>query len=251
MSPLLEEPALAFDGVTVERSGVRVLDAVTATVTPGAITAVAGPSGAGKSTLLRLCNRLELPTVGQIRYRGTDLARWDAPALRREVGMVFQRPALFDGTVADNLRVARADLDRDAMRAAVEEVGLDAVLLDRPAARLSGGEAQRLCLARALTNRPRVLLADEPTAALDPRLRLAFERLIRHLTAEDAMTVLWVTHDVSQLRRIADLAIVLLSGQVAYSGTVAGLEDAHGEVQEFLGGASAPASQEVSHRHDR
>ena len=174
---------------------------------------VAGASGAGKSTLLRLCNRLEVPTSGTVSYRGHDLQDVDPLDLRRRVGMVFQRAVLFAGTVRDNLEVATPGLDEAGYAEALERVSLDGSFLERQAATLSGGEAQRMCLARTLLTGPETLLLDEPTSALNAEPKLAFERLTQEL-AEQGVTVLWVTHDLEQLRRLGGRAIYLEGGRV-------------------------------------
>ncbi len=210
------------------------LDEVSGQIPGRQVTVVAGPSGVGKTTLLRLCNRLEVPDQGRILYRGRDIADLDPLQLRREVGMVFQHPALFGGTVRDNLAVADPKAASDTYADALRRVSLDPALLNRQAASLSGGEAQRVCLARTLITGPQVLLADEPTSGLDLTPRLAFERLIRGLTS-DGMTVVWVTHDLDQLRRLADNVLVLIAGRFAYSGPSDRL-DRIPELAQFLSG---------------
>jgi putative ABC transport system ATP-binding protein len=176
---------------------------------------VAGPSGAGKSTLLRCCNRLEAPDAGVVRYRGEDLAARDVLAHRREVGMVFQQPVLFPGTVRDNLHVADPGLDDHAAAALLQRAALAPAFLDREAGSLSGGEGQRACLARALATRPRVLLMDEPTSALDRDATLLLERLMGEL-ADDGVPVVLVTHDDEQRGRVADAVLELREGQVTH-----------------------------------
>jgi putative ABC transport system ATP-binding protein len=180
---------------------------------------VVGPSGAGKSTLLRLCNRLEAPTSGTVRFRGDDVASLDPLALRRRVGMVFQRPTPFPGTVRDNLMVAAPGLDDGAAKEVLGRADLPPRFLDRPAHELSAGEAQRVCLARTLVTAPEVLLMDEPTSSVDPRSRRALEEMTRAL-ATDGVPVLWVTHDHGQARRLADHVIVLSAGRIDYAGTM-------------------------------
>ena len=177
------------------------------------ITVVAGPSGAGKTTLLRLCNRLEVPTGGTVCYRGEDVQYVDPLDLRRRVGMVFQRPVLFAGTVRDNLEVAAPGLGDSAYADALERVSLDGSFLDRVASTCSGGEAQRMCLARTLLTGPETLLLDEPTSALNEEPKLAFERLTNELAAQ-GVTVIWVTHDLEQLRRLGGRAVYLERGRV-------------------------------------
>jgi putative ABC transport system ATP-binding protein len=213
-----QPPLFAFEHVSVGPEGARRLHGLDATLPPGGLTVIAGPSGAGKSTLLRLCNRLEVPSAGAVRHRGTDVAERDPLELRREVAMVFQRPVTFAGSVRDNLHEADRTLDDDACAELLERAGLGASFLQRDAGELSGGEAQRACLARALATRPRVLLMDEPTSSLDGDAAAVLERLARGLVA-DGTPVVWVTHDQEQLRRLADHVLMLDSGRVDRSGT--------------------------------
>jgi putative ABC transport system ATP-binding protein len=206
-------PQLQFDEVSLRLdTGQLLLDRVSARVEAGAITVVAGPSGAGKSTLLRLGDRLEVPTSGRVLFEGVDVAAMDPCDLRRRVGMVFQRPVLFAGTVIDNLRVADDLATRDRLIAELELVGLGAEFLGRTGDDLSGGEAQRVCIARTLLTEPRVLLMDEPTSALDPTNRRAVEELARDL-AERGLAIMWVSHDHDQVERLADHVIVLHDGR--------------------------------------
>lgn len=203
-----------FHEVVVRVEGRDLLDRISVEVADGAnLTCILGPSGSGKSTLLRLCNRLEVPTSGTVAFRGDDIAALDPLALRRTVGMVFQRPTLFPGTVRDNLRVAAPDASDAAMVAALERAALDASFLSRVGDALSGGEAQRACLARTLLAEPEVLLMDEPTSALDPTATGELERLGRDLVGA-GMPILWVTHDLEQADRIADHRLTLDAGRL-------------------------------------
>lgn len=202
---------LRFDHVSVLAEGAAVLDDVDLELGLDGVVAVVGPSGAGKTTLLRLCNRLEVPTAGRVLLDGRDLAGIDPVALRRRVGMIFQQPAVFAGTVEDNL--AAAGPSALGCAEALARVGLPADLLARRADDLSGGEAQRVCLARALRTEPEVLLMDEPTAALDPRSREVVEDLALDL-ARGGTPSLWVTHDLDQARRLARHVVVLVEGRV-------------------------------------
>lgn len=212
-----------------------ILRGVTLDISCSGITAIAGPSGAGKTSLLRLLDRLSQPTEGSVSWGGRPLGEWDPCDLRRRVGMVFQRPPVFPGTVRDNLCVARPTLDDSAAMTVLERVGLPGEILDRVAGDLSGGEAQRMCFARALLTEPAVLLADEPTASLDGAARRTIEELARRL-ADDGMPLVWVSHDVEQLRRLADRVIVLAAGSVVAVGTLDDL-DRHDDplVRELVG----------------
>lgn len=236
-APCDDRAVALFDlvAVSVEGDDGPILDDVTLAIPESGITVVVGPSGAGKTTLLRLLNRLDVPTTGAVRFRGDDLGDLDPLWLRRHAGMVFQRPALFGGTVRDNLLVAAPDGDDGGFGRALEGAELPPVILDRPAGDLSGGEAQRVCLARTLLTEPEVLLMDEPTSALDARPRLALERLTRSL-ADGGVPVVWVTHQLDQMRRLADHVVVLVDGRVRFSGTPVDLaRDTDPEVAAFSG----------------
>jgi len=205
-------------------------------VPAGGVTVVVGPSGSGKSTLLRCCNRLEVPTAGRVLFRGDDVAGLEPLWLRRRVGMVFQRPTPFPGTVRDNLRVAEPSISDAAARLVLEQVGLSAGFLDRVATELSGGEAQRVCLARTLATKCEVVLMDEVTSSVDPVQRYSLEALTRSLSSH-GVPVLWVTHDLVQMRRIADHVLVLIEGRIACSSPLEVLDaDAPASVRAFLDG---------------
>lgn len=205
----LENLTKAYDGRTV-------LDLASLDVTPGEILALVGPSGSGKSTLLRLLNMLEAPTSGTLMYAGQVITPPVPLELRREVTTVFQHPVLLRGDVASNvayslqLRGQRAD---DRVRELLERVGLLA-LARTPARKLSGGEMQRVALARALVIKPRVLLLDEPTANLDPYNVSLIEEIVREQNQTHGMTVVVVTHNIFQARRLATRVGVLLGGKL-------------------------------------
>jgi putative ABC transport system ATP-binding protein len=209
-------PLFALEEVTVAGARRPRLDRVSLALgADGGVTVLQGPSGSGKSTLLRLLNRLVAPDAGIVRYRGADLAARDVLAHRREVGMVFQAPVLFPGTVADNLAVAEPDAATDPA-ALLARCGLPpADFLTREASTLSGGEAQRACLARALATRPRVLLMDEPTSALDADAATTIETLARTLSTDDGVAIILVTHDPAQAARLGDHVISLREGRLA------------------------------------
>jgi putative ABC transport system ATP-binding protein len=207
-------PLFELLDVSLEIDGTTILDHVDLAIADRGITVLVGPSGAGKSTVLRLLDRLEVPTSGEVRFRGRPLADLDVLALRRRVGMVFQRPAPFPGTVRDNLHVADSGADEEALGAALRAARLDAAFLDRPADDLSGGEAQRMCLARTLVTHPEVLLMDEPTSALDPAARRSLERTALRLV-DEGRELVWVTHDLEQARRLGGEIVVLVGGRIA------------------------------------
>jgi putative ABC transport system ATP-binding protein len=204
--------------VSLSRGDRRVLDAVSAEIPVGA-TAIVGPSGAGKSTLLRLLNRLADPGAGTIVFRGRPLEEYDPLALRREVSLVPQLPALLEGTVESNLRYA-ADLaskDLDAERC-LRLAGLDPAFADRDVAKLSVGEQQRAMLARALAQEPAVLLLDEPTSALDQATRDAIEATLAELRRELEISIVLVSHDPEQARRLGEWVVRLADGRAIEAG---------------------------------
>ncbi len=210
-------PAVEMTGVSLRRGDRTVLRDVDLSIPPRGITVLVGPSGSGKSSLLRLMNRLEAPETGTVRVLGADVATRDPLALRRQVGMVFQRPIPFAGTVRDNLRVAAPDAPEADLVDALGRAGLDGGFIDREATALSGGEAQRMCLARSLAAGPSVLLMDEPTSALDADASAVVERTGRAL-ADAGVPLIWVTHDMGQAGRIADHVVRLKDGRVLASG---------------------------------
>jgi putative ABC transport system ATP-binding protein len=203
----------------VTRGGKVVVESVSAIVGDVPVTMLVGVSGAGKTSLLRLLNRLDVPSAGSVVYRGNDLATLDPLWLRRTVAYVAQRPALFPGTVLDNLREADPAVPDHVAAAACARVRLKPDALDQQARSLSGGEAQRMCLARSLLTNPSVVLADEPTAALDADSRDDIESLVAELAA-DGVRFVWVTHDRAQLRRLGTEAIVLGDGAVLGAGPI-------------------------------
>jgi ABC-type multidrug transport system ATPase subunit len=207
-----------LDRVTMSRDGREVLRDLTASLPEGA-SCVAGPSGSGKSSLLRLLNRLADPDSGVVAYRGRDVREADVLELRREVCLVPQLPALLEGTVAENIRYAAGlwDLEPDVPRL-LGLAGLDPSYADRAASRLSVGEQQRAMLARALALEPDVLLLDEPTSALDEEARGAVEATLVDLRERVDASIVLVTHDLEQARRMSDWVLRLDSGRAVDQG---------------------------------
>lgn len=202
---------------------------ITVDVRRGEVLAVVGPSGSGKSSFLRLLNRLDEPTSGTVFLEGTDYRQIMPRELRRRVGIVTQRPFLFPGTAADNLRYGprqRGQTLSDAeAEALLTRVGLPGYG-SRDVTNLSGGEAQRISLARSLANSPEVLLMDEPTSALDESSKLGVESLIREVIGNSKLTCVIVTHDTAQAARLADRAMILDAGRIVRLGSVNEVLDA-------------------------
>jgi ABC-type iron transport system FetAB ATPase subunit len=190
-------------------------------VQSGEILAVVGPSGAGKSSFLRLLNRLDEPTDGVVLLNGEDYRGIPPRELRRRVGMVMQMAYLFPGTVAANIafgpRQRGETLAAEAVAALLDQVGL-AGYADRDVNNLSGGEAQRVSVARTLANEPEALLLDEPTSALDEISARGVEQLVHGIVRERRIACVVVTHNRPQAERIADRTMVLQAGKVAAIG---------------------------------
>ena len=232
-----------LEDVTYSRGGKVVLNGVGMRLPVGA-NSLLGPSGSGKSTLLRLLNRLADPDSGRVIYEGRDVRQYDPLALRREVSLVPQLPALIDGTVHDNVAYGPRLAGRSFnARNCLELAGLDPAFEDRDASKLSVGEQQRVMLARALALEPRVLLLDEPTSALDQAARDAVEGTLRRLRARTAISLVVVTHDIAQARRLAEYVVRIESGRVIAQGPASELlADPEPEAQHETGGASPAAA---------
>jgi tungstate transport system ATP-binding protein len=201
---------LAVRDLVLRLGDATVLDGVSLDLGASGCTMIMGPNGAGKSLLLKLLHGLMQPTAGQILWGGDGVAS----ATARQA-LVFQKPVLLRRSVAANIDFVLKVRGKDRTRrdALLDHVGL-AHKADQPARRLSGGEAQRLALARALATDPEVMFLDEPTASLDPASVLAIERIVSE-ARDKGMRIIFVTHDTGQARRMADDVVFLHRGRVA------------------------------------
>ncbi|OXI82504.1 multidrug ABC transporter permease [Burkholderia sp. AU33423] len=236
--PVLPEPAVGaaqvprdasieLRGVRVDIDGTPILRDIDATIAAGTTTAIVGPSGAGKSTLLMLLARFMDPDHGTVRLGGADLRRLASDTRREQVAMVFQQAAALDVSMAANIALYRPDADRDAIRGAARAACLDERIDALPGGydcvcgrdvRLSGGELQRLAIARALLSPAPLLLLDEPASALDPQTG----RALRNALRGDARTRVIVSHDLDAIRH-ADQILVMDRGRIVERGTHAAL----------------------------
>ena len=232
---------LGLRGVTVERGGRPMLEVDTLDVFPNEVLAVVGPNGAGKSTLLRVMALLERPTSGDVLFQGQPV-RGNPLALRRRMAMVFQEPLLLQGTVEENvacgLRLRGVARQEREGRVAewVSRFGI-AHLAGRSVRALSGGEAQRVNLARAMALEPEVLLLDEPFAALDPLTREALMDDLDRALGHGSTAAVFVTHDRAEAMRLGDRLAVLMGGRVRQLGVPAEIfaAPADEEVAAFVG----------------
>lgn len=211
----------------------HIVDDVSIEIRRGDVLAVVGPSGSGKTSFLRLLNRLDEPTSGSVFLEGRDYKEIAPRELRRRVGMVMQTPFLFRGSVADNIRFGPQQRDEDVSTHEIEEL-LKRVDLsgygERGVSNLSGGEAQRVSLARTLANSPQVLLLDEPTSALDDAVKGDVEDLIRSIMQEQSLTVVIITHDMAQATRMANRIMILEDGKLTRIGALTESLDAHSDI---------------------
>lgn len=199
-------------------AGTPILNRINVIIPKGVVLGIIGPSGSGKSTLLRGLNRLWEPASGTIYLDGHDICDLDVLNLRRRVGMLFQLPVLFEGTVADNVRYGPQLRGKKLTDKDVKELltlaDLDSSFLNKTGAQLSVGQAQRVALARTLANEPEVLLLDEPTSALDPISTENIEEVIMKLKKNRGMTTVMVSHSIKQIQRIADVVCLLVNGEI-------------------------------------
>jgi sulfate transport system ATP-binding protein len=255
--------SLALEGVHKHFGTHHALQEITQNFPSGSLTALVGPSGCGKTTLLRIIAGLERPDTGSIRLDGEDHTQ--APLSQRQVGFVYQQYALFPHlTVAENIGFSLAVRKRDKAAIAARVAELLALVrlsgYERKLPReLSGGERQRTALARALASDPKLLLLDEPFAALDLHVRKSLRRWLRELHERTHITTILVTHDADEAMEIADHLVILRGGRVQQAGTPKSIYEnpVSPFVMQFIGGAnvlrlpSSPDDVYVRPRHIR
>ncbi|HIH75057.1 MAG TPA: ABC transporter ATP-binding protein [Methanosarcina sp.] len=216
---------IELDEIYKNYGKLQVLKNINLQIEKGTSTALVGPTGSGKTIMLRLIDLLEKPSSGTIYFEGTDANGSNNTRLdiRRQIGMVFQKPLAFKASVYDNIayglkiRGQKENMDRK-IKELLELIDLPGYE-NRNALKLSGGETQRLALARAMITDPKLLLLDEPTANLDPISKKKLEELILKINRESETTIIMTTHDLLQGQKLADRMVILYNGQVLQSGT--------------------------------
>jgi ABC-type methionine transport system ATPase subunit len=218
-------PAYRLNEVCQECNNCSLLSSLSLEIPLGGFTALIGPSGAGKTTLLRLLNRLDDPCSGSIEFMGQDIQRCPVRQLRVRAGFVFQAPAMFASSVADNLILAahlagipKQDVTPTRIAELLACVELPVDMANREASTLSGGEKQRVALARTLMTRPEVLLLDEPTAALDPEVADRLMETLCRLREQGGLTLVMVTHRLREAVLASTHVVMLESGRVVEAG---------------------------------
>ena len=225
---------LSILDLKLNRGGKTVLRDLNLEVATGELLVVIGPSGSGKSSLLRCINRLNDIASGSILLDGQSIHDMPVTELRCKVGMIFQKTAAFEGSVAENIAFGAALHDRTISRAQIldlmRQVSLEAQLSDQAASALSGGQEQRLAIARALALDPSLLLLDEPTSSLDPIATGRVEDSLLQLRKATNLTMIWVSHSIEQARRIGSRVLLLDEGRIIREDTVeAMLDPLHGD----------------------
>jgi tungstate transport system ATP-binding protein len=225
----------------VRRSGIQVLHVESLDIHAGEVLALVGPNGAGKTTLLLALAQLLGRQEGEIMFAGRPLREWGRPEYRRKISIVFQNPMLLDMSVADNVALGLKfrGLPPDHVKGRVDKwlhrLGIGA-LAGRRAVELSGGEAQRVSLARAFVLQPEILFLDEPFPGLDPPARARLLDDLAGLLAEDHRTAILVTHNLKEAAQLADRVAVILGGKLRQVGSARQIKahPADGEVAAFL-----------------
>lgn len=232
---------ITFENVNYSADDIHILKNITGTIPEGEITTVVGPSGAGKTTLFKLCNGLQSPDSGNIYIQGKHIDHYDPIELRRKVGIALQNATMISGSVRKNLELPLKLQDKELTDERAGEllnlVGLSDISLDKKTKDLSGGQQQKLSIARTLVNQPDILLLDEITSSLDSVSRQDIEELISRIKKEYGTTILWITHNLQQALAIGDETWVMMDGEVEETGPSSFLKDPQNDrVKEFVRG---------------
>lgn len=216
------KPAVHFNGVNYSAGETPILKEITGSFPQGKITTLVGPSGAGKTTLLKLCNGLLSPDSGEIYIKGKSIENFEPIVLRRLVGMALQSAPMVKGSVYKNLdlplQLQGKKLESKDAEALLHDVGLEGEFLQRNVRELSGGQRQKVSIARTLVNNPEILLLDEITSSLDRTSLKEVEELIVKINRKYGTTILWITHNLQQAMEIGDYTWVMMEGEVIETG---------------------------------
>lgn len=216
------KPAVHFNGVNYSAGETPILKEITGSFPQGKITTLVGPSGAGKTTLLKLCNGLLSPDSGEIYIKGKSIENFEPIVLRRLVGMALQSAPMVKGSVYKNLdlplQLQGKKLESKDAEALLHDVGLEGEFLQRDVRELSGGQRQKVSIARTLVNNPEILLLDEITSSLDRTSLKEVEELIVKINRKYGTTILWITHNLQQAMEIGDYTWVMMEGEVIETG---------------------------------
>lgn len=235
------KPAVHFNHVDFSFVKNRILKGITGSFPEGKITTLVGPSGAGKTTLLKLCNGLLSPQSGEIYIKDRPIEGYEPVELRRLVGIALQSAPMVAGSVYKNLSLPLELQGKSMSKAEADEllqdVGLEEELLERKVKDLSGGQRQKVSIARTLVNKPEILLLDEITSSLDRSSLKEIEELIVKINRKYGTTIIWITHNLQQALEIGDFTWVMMDGEVVETGESSLLNDpANDKVRQFVMG---------------
>ena len=240
---MLYEPAIHFQQVSFSVNNKTILKSITGSFPKGKITTLVGPSGAGKTTLLKMCNGLLSPTEGSILIDDQSITTYEPTTLRKHVGIALQAAPMIKGTVFDNLALplvlqGKKLSQHDAIQYLLD-VGLDASFLSRDSNELSGGQRQKVSIARTLINQSSILLLDEITSALDRQSSQDIEALIVTLNKKYDVTIIWITHNLQQALTIGHYTWVMMDGELIETGESSLLKaPTNPRVAEFVQGVN-------------
>lgn len=214
--------AIRFNRVHYSVDKMPILINITGSFPAGKITTIVGPSGAGKSTLFKLCNGLKTANAGEIFIKDKPIETYPPVELRRYVGIALQNATMLPGSVLENLelplKLQGKQLDKQIATELLIDVGLDKEILSRDTKDLSGGQRQKISIARTLINRPEVLLLDEITSSLDRISQHEIEELIKKINKKYGVTIIWITHNLKQAHTIGDYTWVMINGELVEFG---------------------------------
>ncbi|OCA81688.1 phosphate ABC transporter ATP-binding protein [Bacillus sp. FJAT-27225] len=235
------EKAIELEHVHYSVGSVNIIKDITGSISKGSITTLVGPSGAGKTSLFRLINGLVSPTKGDIRISGKNIEEYEPTELRRNVGLALQSATMLSGSIYKNLALPRTlkkgTLPEEEAAELLTSVGLEKDLLKRDVKDLSGGQRQKVSIARTLVNRPKILLLDEITSSLDRVSKQDIEELIVRINKEFHVTMMWITHNLEQAIQIGDETWVIMNGELLESGESSLLLQPQNElVKQFVKG---------------
>lgn len=238
------QSAIEFKNVSYSIDNIKILKNITGSIPKGKITTLVGPSGSGKTSLLKLCNGLASPTGGDIFINDKAIDSYDPIELRRLVGIALQNAPMIKGSVFENLSLPKKlrgeELSEEEAIDFLKRVGLEKQFLHHKSDDLSGGQKQKVSIARTLINRSNILLLDEITSALDKTSVKEIEELILHINNHYDVTIIWITHNLEQAKRIGDYAWVMMNGELIETGTSDLLINSKNELvrQFIIGGES-------------
>jgi putative ABC transport system ATP-binding protein len=236
-----ENELIRFEHVYYSSGDVPILKDITGSFIEGKITTLVGPSGAVKTTLIKLCNGLISPDSGEIFIKGKKIENYNPVELRRKVGLALQSATMISGSVWRNLSLPLTlqgmQLTDEKAKELLKMVGLEEKFLHRNVMDLSGGQRQKVSIARTLVNKPKVLLLDEITSSLDRVSQQDIEELIVRINKEYSTTVVWITHNLDQAVSIGDYSWVMMGGEVVEIGESEILQHPKDErIQRFVRG---------------